>query len=118
MYYDALERMTKLLPRTIPADTLTILLETLSVVFKYVAIPAEEIEKTWEQFVEVLPKCDPEVQRAVAELWGSTLRRLKVAVREKFVVTLVSTASTDVGSWVFVSACKVRLVRRVRTLGR
>ncbi|EKM53531.1 uncharacterized protein PHACADRAFT_99272, partial [Phanerochaete carnosa HHB-10118-sp] len=64
------------------------------------------IEETWAAFAQVLPKCDPEVQRVVAELWGTTIRRLKAAVREQCVLSIVSAASPDVSSWVFVSACK------------
>lgn len=108
LYRPVLDRLLKLLPRIIPAETLKILLETFSVIFKYVAIPAEAIDETWSAFAEVLPKCDPEVQRTVAELWGMTVRRLKTQARERLVLSVVAGASPDVSSWVFVSACKVR----------
>ena len=110
MYASIQERLLKLLPRSLAAETLKIVLDTFSIAFKYVAIPSEAIGETWTAFAEVLPKCDPEVQRAVAELWGATIRRLKAQAREKCVLAIVSSASPDVSSWVFVTACKVRFV--------
>jgi U3 small nucleolar RNA-associated protein 20 len=107
LYRSVLDHLLKLLPRTLTAETLQILLETFSVIFKYVAIPTDAVEETWAAFAEILPKCDPEVQRAVAELWGTTIRRLKAQGREKCIMSIVTTASLDVSSWVFVSACKV-----------
>ncbi|GJE97349.1 DRIM domain-containing protein [Phanerochaete sordida] len=106
LYRPVLDRLLKLLPRTLAAEVLKILLDTFSVLFKYVGIPADAVEETWAAFAEVLPKCDPEVQRVVAELWGTTIRRLKAAAREQCALSIVTSASADVSSWVFVSACK------------
>lgn len=61
----------------------------------------------WSTFAAVLPKCDPEVQRAVGELWGSALRRMKVAAREQCINAVSAAENADVSAWVFVSACKV-----------
>ncbi|KAF8546699.1 hypothetical protein OG21DRAFT_1426348, partial [Imleria badia] len=61
----------------------------------------------------VLPSCNPEVQRAAAEVWVSVLRRLKTSAREKVVVLMannldgVETAS----AWMLVLTCKVGLPR-------
>ncbi|KIP04980.1 hypothetical protein PHLGIDRAFT_25296 [Phlebiopsis gigantea 11061_1 CR5-6] len=106
LYASIQQRLLKLLPRALAAETLKMILDTFSVVFKYVAIPSQAIDEAWSAFAEVLPKCDPEVQRAVAELWGTTVRRLKTQAREQCVLAIVSSANPDVSSWVFVSACK------------
>lgn len=103
-------QLLKLLPRTLSAETLKTILDTFSVVFKYVTIPSEFIQDAWAAFAEVLPRCDPEVQRAVAELWGVSVRRIKLQARATCVLSIISTASTDISSWVFVSACTVRSV--------
>ena len=58
-------------------------------------------------FAEVLPKCSPDVQRIIAELWGNILRRLKAATREGCAVAIVKESNEDVGAWVLVTACKV-----------
>ena len=89
------------------AETLTALLETLSAFFKYVLIPSDTMDAVWLQFAEVLPKCNPEVQRVVAELWGNGLRRMKTEARERCVVTILNNANADVAAWAFVTACKV-----------
>ena len=53
----------------------------------------------------------PEVQRAVAEVWGATLRRLKVSLREDAVRMVAGCADSELGdAWIFVTACKVRSV--------
>ena len=111
-----LSRLLKLLPRSLHAETLTALLETLSALFKYVLIPSDTMDHVWTHFVEVLPKCNPEVQRVVSELWGNALRRMKSAARESCVVTILNNASADVGAWIFVTACKVGTVRFANVL--
>ncbi|KAI0782968.1 armadillo-type protein [Abortiporus biennis] len=101
-----LDCLLKLLPRSLSAATFTVLLESLSALFKYVLIPLDVMERTWSSFEQVLPKCNPEVQRVVAELWGNALRRMKSATREKCTLLIVGTADADVAAWIFVSTCK------------
>ncbi|TCD65551.1 U3 snoRNP protein [Steccherinum ochraceum] len=103
---DLLDRLLSLLPRSLSAPTLSTLLESFSAVFKYVVIPTEAAEETWSLFADVIPKCNPEVQRMVAEMWGSMLRRMKVSAREACSVAIVSASDPDVGAWTMVSACK------------
>ncbi|THG95629.1 hypothetical protein EW026_g6070 [Hermanssonia centrifuga] len=107
LHSQILSHSLKLLARSLLADTLTILLETFSALFKYVLIPSEATEEAWSSFSDALPACDPEVQRALAELWGSALRRMKAAARENCVVAIASSASPDVSAWIYVSACKL-----------
>ena len=110
-YPTILEHLLSILPRSLAAETLSILLPTFTSLFKYVLIPtdtaANTIQTAWNAFSDILPKCDPEVQRAVAEVWGDILRRMKGDARERCVNSIASSASTDVAAWVFVCACKV-----------
>ncbi len=113
-YPQILTRLLGLLPRSLKAETLSILLPTFTSLFKYVLIPsdatANTIEVVWKAFSDVLPNCDPEIQRAVAEVWGNVLRRVKGEARESCVTVIMASASTDVAAWVAVCACKVRLL--------
>ncbi|KAF8991462.1 armadillo-type protein [Cyathus striatus] len=111
VYNDLLTRLLKLLPRSISAPALTGLLETFSALFRYLLVPSIHLnllEDTWKQIHETLPKCLPEIQRAMAEVWGAMLRRMKSAAREKAVTLLASNAEgiEDASAWVLVSACK------------
>lgn len=112
-YEDILSRLVAFLPRRISADALTALLASFSALFKHVLIPAGEsklVEQTWSRFKEVLPKCNAEVQRATAEVWGTTLRKFKLPVRATLVQLLASdiTQIEDTCAWIFAIACKVR----------
>lgn len=106
LHTDILKQTLRLLPRSLSAQTHTMLLETFSALFKYLLIPLETTDEAWSAFLDVVPKCNPEVQRAVAELWGSILRRLKSGAREKITLAIIASANPDVSAWVFVSACK------------
>ncbi|KAI0628424.1 armadillo-type protein [Trametes polyzona] len=111
-YPRVLKRLLQLLPRSLSAEALTALLATFSALFKYVLVPSvdsELLEQAWSAFCEVLPRCHPEVQRATAEVWGATLRRLQVSLRIDC-VRILAASSTDVlgdsCAWIFVTACK------------
>ena len=113
-YPQVLRRLTQLLPRSLSAPALTALLATFSALFRYVLVPAvnaELLEQAWIVFRGTMTRCNPEVQRATAEVWGATIRRLKVADRELCVRMVAESAGNglaDACAWVFVSACKVR----------
>lgn len=112
VYGDVLTRLLKLLPRNISAPALTALLSTFSSLFKYLLVPSIHIgllEQTWTLLRAILPKCLLDVQRAMAEVWGSVLRRMKMAAREKAVTMVAASAEgiEDASAWVFVFACKV-----------
>lgn len=116
LYPDLLAHLLKLLPRSISAPALTTLLATLSALFKYLLIPStdtELLETTWSSFREALPKCIPEVQVAAAEVWGSTLRKMKVPARERSMVLMANSVEglEDTSAWMVVFACKVRFYR-------
>jgi U3 small nucleolar RNA-associated protein 20 len=113
VYPDLLHRLLALLPRSISAPALTTLLETFSSLFRYLLIPSinlDLLEKTWNLLRSTLPKCLPEIQRAVAEVWASALRKMKSGAREKAITLLATNARgvEDASTWVFVYACKVR----------
>lgn len=113
MYKALLERLLDVLSRPLAAPTLTTLLATLSELFRYLLVPSiylNLLQQTWLLFRSALLNCNPEVQRAAAEVWASVLRRLKTSARDE-AVTLMSTnmiGVEDACSWMLVSACKVR----------
>ena len=111
-YPRVLKKLLKLLPRSLSAEALTALLATFSALFKYVLVPSvdsELLSQAWQAFCDVLPQCHPEVQRATAEVWGATLRRIKIALRDDAVRLVAASASQlgDVCAWIFVTACQV-----------
>ena len=112
---DLLKNLLSLLPRSISPPVLTCLLETLSSIFRYLLIPSLNLallDQTWDAISQVLPKCLGEVQRAVAEVWGSCLRRMKKEAREKSVVLLADRTGDieNASAWALVFACKVCIV--------
>ena len=112
VYPDLLDRLLSLLPRSISAPALTALLETFSSLFRYLLIPGIDpklLDQTWSQICAVLPKCLGEIQRALAEVWGGVLRRMKAGPREKAANLLAENAGNieDATAWVIVFACKV-----------
>lgn len=113
MYTDILHELVALLPRSISAEALTTLLSTFSLIFKHLLVSSadpELLEQTWTAVRSILPKCLPEIQRAMAEVLGALLRRLKVAAREKITALVAAdvTGIDDAAAWLFVCACKVR----------
>ncbi|KAJ3744880.1 armadillo-type protein [Lentinula detonsa] len=111
MYPQLLDRLLQLSARSISSEVLTILLSTLSALFKYLLVPSTDsalLEQTWPVFLLTLPKCLPEIQRALAEVWGSVLRRLKPGLRSKAMVLLAQDLKgiDDAAAWCLVSACK------------
>ena len=113
-YPRVLKRLLQLLPRSLSAEALTALLATFSALFKYVLVPSVDSDllgQAWSAFGDVLPQCHPEVQRATAEVWGATMRRLKVSLRDDAVRIVAESADDTLGdgcAWIFVTACKVR----------
>jgi hypothetical protein len=115
IYDDLLKKLLSLLPRSISPPVLTCLLETLSSLFRYLLIPSVNLallDQTWDAISQVIPKCLGEIQRAVAEVWGSCLRRMKKEAREKSVVLLADRTEDieNASAWALVFACKVCIV--------
>jgi U3 small nucleolar RNA-associated protein 20 len=111
-YDDLLDRLLRLLPGSISAKALTVLLATFGSLFKYLLVPATEtdvLRLTWKRVRIVLPKCNSEIQRAMAEVWGSLLRRLKAPKREVAVEVMAEDLSgvEDACAWAYIFACKV-----------
>lgn len=112
IYPTVLKRLLKLLPRSLEPAALTTLLETLSSLFRYLLVPSihtELITHSWNAVRSTLPKCLPEIQRAVAEVWGSVLRRLKSASKDHAMNLLAESAEgmEDASAWAVVFASKV-----------
>jgi len=115
VYNDLIERLLKHLMRSISPEALTVLLETFNTLFRFLLVPSihpELLEATWVSIKTTLPKCLPEIQRAMAEVWASVLRKLKSSTREKAVQLVAASASgvDDASAWVFVYACKVNFL--------
>ncbi|KAH7929562.1 hypothetical protein BV22DRAFT_1191955 [Leucogyrophana mollusca] len=111
VYLDVLELLLKLLNRPISAPTLTTLLATLSGLFRYLLVPSinpDLLSQTWNSIRSIIPTCNPEVQRATAEVWGSVLRRLKSTAREKALNLMAESIDEveDATAWMVVFACK------------
>ncbi|KAF9449246.1 hypothetical protein P691DRAFT_667809, partial [Macrolepiota fuliginosa MF-IS2] len=111
VYPSILKRLLKLLPRSLEPAALTVLLETLSSLFRYLLVPSihtELVTHSWNAVRLTLPKCLPEIQRTVAEVWGSVLRRLKSSSRDHAVGLLAENAEglEDASAWAVVFACK------------
>jgi U3 small nucleolar RNA-associated protein 20 len=112
-YDDLLDRLLRLLPKPISPSALTTLLVTFGSLFKYLVVPATEtdvLQRTWKRMRVVLPECNSEVQRAMAEVWGSLLRRLNSSRREEAVEFMAEDLSgvEDACTWAYIFACKVR----------
>jgi U3 small nucleolar RNA-associated protein 20 len=112
-YEDLLNRLLRLLPRSISAAALTSLLATFNSLFRHLLVPATEsdmVQRTWKCVRAVLPECNSEVQRAMAEVWGSLLRRLRASRREEAVVVMASDLGgvEEACAWAYIFACKVR----------
>lgn len=112
-YDDLLNRLLRLLPRPISAAALTTLLATFSSLFRHLLVPATEsdiVQRTWKSVCAVLPECNSEVQRAIAEVWGSLLRRLRSSRREAAVEVMASDPGgvEEACTWAYIFACKVR----------
>ncbi|KAJ3843214.1 hypothetical protein F5878DRAFT_721627 [Lentinula raphanica] len=110
-YTQLLDRLLQLSTGSVSSEVLTTLLTTLSALFKYLLVPSTDsvlLEQTWPVFRLTLPKCLPEIQRALAEVWGTVLRRLKAALRVKALVLLSEdlTGIDDAAAWCLASACK------------
>ena len=109
-YMPILELLLASLSRSRSAETLTVLLTSLSSVFKHLLAPSPELlAETWSLIVRTLPKCNPEVQRAFAEVWAFVLRRCKGDMRETAVTLIIQDLETiaDASAWMFVYAFKV-----------
>jgi U3 small nucleolar RNA-associated protein 20 len=113
IYSHLLNHLLKLLPRSISAQALTSLLASLSALFKHLLVPELDsglLESTWTSLRGTLQDCIPEVQRAVAEVWGLTLRLMKLDARKRSALFMVKSMSgiEDACAWMLVLACKVR----------
>jgi U3 small nucleolar RNA-associated protein 20 len=111
-YDDILDRLLLLLPKPISAMALTTLLATFGSLFKYLLVPATEtdvLQQTWKRVRTVLPECNSEIQRAMMEVWGSLLRRLKTSRREVAVEVMTEDlfGVEDACAWAYLFACKV-----------
>ncbi|KAG7090513.1 hypothetical protein E1B28_009626 [Marasmius oreades] len=110
MYPSILKALLRLPVRTIASDALEALLSTLSSIFKYVVTPStspDNLHLTWLCLRKTLPKCLPEIQRTMAEVWGSVLRKVKASLRENVVLMIAEDLGDieDAAAWCFVSAC-------------
>ena len=112
-YNDLLDRLLRLLSASVSATALTALLTTFTSLFKHLLVPATEsdaLERTWKSLRAILPECASDVQRAMAEVWGSLLRRLRVPQREALVGLMAEELSgvEDACAWAYIYSCKVR----------
>ncbi|KAF8270231.1 armadillo-type protein [Lactarius quietus] len=110
-YNNLLDRLLRLLSASISAAALTALLATFTSLFKHLLVPATEsdaLERTWKSLRAILLECASEVQRAMAEVWGSLLRRLRAPQREAVVELMAEdlTGVEDACAWAYIYSCK------------
>lgn len=103
------------LPRRLSPDAFTALLTALNSVFKQLLVPVlkdasnDVLEVTWTSITSPLLRCNPEISRAVSEVWASVLRRVTERSRRKCVQVMISTleGNEDFVAWSLVFASKV-----------
>lgn len=110
-YNDLLDRLLRLLSASVSAAALTALLATFTSLFRHLLVPAAEsdaLERTWKSLRAILPECALDVQRAMAEVWGSLLRRLRTPQREAVVELMAEelTGLEDACAWAYIYSCK------------
>ncbi|KAH8110477.1 hypothetical protein DFH11DRAFT_1547369 [Phellopilus nigrolimitatus] len=120
-YDTIISQLFSFLPRRISPESLSALLATLLSVFKHLLLPSvsnlgeaitpsrnDILHATWTRLAANLEKCNSEVQRAVAEVWSSVLRRLKKDNRHRCVELMISSGNgmDDVAAWSLVFASK------------
>lgn len=68
-----------------------------------------DIEDTWHSFSAALIKCNPEIQRALSEVWASILRRLKGESKKEVLQIMLRGLPSlrDTITWTFVYAFQV-----------
>lgn len=116
-YHTLLSVLLSFLPKHVSTDALETLLATFTALFKYLLAPSLQsssklLEVTWAELCSTMPKCLPDIQRAMAEVWGTLLRRLKGnQTREKAITLLAQNLEGLDNAWAtsFVYACKVSL---------
>jgi U3 small nucleolar RNA-associated protein 20 len=120
VYPQIVEQLLKLLTPKILSTSLTSLLATFAAVLKDVLIPSHDLSLlniTWaalrDRLSSILAQSSSEVQRAVAEVWASLLRRSKKDFRSRAIELMLEDLEgdkrlDDLAAWVIVSACSVR----------
>lgn len=139
MYPTLLNTLIPLLQRKIDTSALTELLATLATLFKYVLIPPLSspspststssapippvLSLTWKSLLPALAHVNDETRRMVGQVWGSTLRRMKLEMRDVCSLMMLDSLSgnnpdnDDEGeyeelrdgiTWVLVEACQAQ----------
>ena len=93
--------------RSLPPATLETYIQTLSLFLKYLLLPdPSNIAFTWHRLATTIKKCRPDVQRMLAEVWATVLRRLKAEARVEINMLIVEAVDTipDAIAWMYISA--------------
>ena len=91
----------------LPPSTLETYIETLSLFLKILLLPnPTNLASTWHAFVATIQKCRPNVQRMLAEVWATALRRLKGDSRVEMTTLLVEALDKvqDTVAWIYITA--------------
>lgn len=117
-YEKLLGTLVPLLMRKIETGALTELLSSLLALFKYVLIPSLSsppsplLTSTWRELSQPFVSSSDEGKRMLGEVWGSTIRRMKVEYRSTAIKLMLKSLMKegDLGDgicWVLVEACQV-----------
>jgi U3 small nucleolar RNA-associated protein 20 len=93
--------------RSLPPGTLETYIQTLSLFLKHLLLPEpSNIALTWHKLATTIKRCRPDVQRMLAEVWATVLRRLKAEARVEMTMLLVEAvdALPDAIAWMCISA--------------
>ena len=91
------------------------LLPVLQSTFKILLIPSIKedsdniLRETWSRLSAKLSKCNPEIRRAISEVWASVVRRLKKTGRKRCIELMMMDLDEngDVVAWSLIYASKV-----------
>ena len=93
--------------RSLPPTTLEVYIQTLSSFLKTLLLPKpSNLTVSWQTLASTIKKCRPDVQRMLAEVWATVLRRFKADARVEATTMLVQDLESipDAIAWVYVSA--------------
>lgn len=93
--------------RPLPPTTLETYIQTLSLFLKTLLLPnPSNLTPTWHKLELCIKKCRPDVQRMLAEVWATTLRRFKSDSRTEVTLLLVEALDSiqDAVAWIYISA--------------
>jgi len=118
LYNTFLKTLLSLLQLKLDTKALAELMATFLSLLKYVFVPnltSVSLRETWKEFETPLRQSKDEIRRALGEVLGAVLRRMKGEDRTKFIKLMIGSSKReethrlrDGITWSLVHACLVR----------